>query len=182
MVSLENPENQNLNAHFNFHLLNQCYQKVYQRVSISEIKRVYHYKSFSSLSGINTALKAGITITWSFTLRYVIATTSLWCWKEISYDDATLMSIYTRSTARWKSNKKPMCHHIITCSLGSTRKACKDEFPSGHFRTFKHQRCALNNGAQSSTEKSNVWRLKKRNISYKNKVECICWNKNKWRK
>ena len=27
---------------------------------------------------------------------------------------------------------------------------------------------ALNNGAQSATEKSNVWCLKKRNISYEN--------------
>ena len=42
--------------------------------------------AFSSLSDINTTLKIGITITWSFTLRYVIATSS-WCWKKISYND-----------------------------------------------------------------------------------------------
>ena len=43
MVSLENPENQILNAHFSLHLLKQCYRKVYQSISISEIKLVYHY-------------------------------------------------------------------------------------------------------------------------------------------
>ena len=51
MVSLENPENQLLNAHFSLHLLKQCLKqkfasfktKVYQSISISEKKRVYHY-------------------------------------------------------------------------------------------------------------------------------------------
>ena len=43
MLSLENPENQDLNAHFNLDLLKQCYHKVYQSISISDIKRVYHY-------------------------------------------------------------------------------------------------------------------------------------------
>ena len=33
---------------------------------------------------------------------------------------------------------------------------------------------AQSNGAQSATEKSNVWRLKIRNMSYKNMDECIC--------
>ena len=41
MVSLENPENQNLNPHFNVYLLRQCYHKVYESISISEIKRAY---------------------------------------------------------------------------------------------------------------------------------------------
>ena len=43
MVSLENPENQVLNVHFSLHLLKKNYHKVYQSISISEIKRVYHY-------------------------------------------------------------------------------------------------------------------------------------------
>ena len=62
--------------------------------------------AFSSLSNINTALKISITILWSFKLHYVIATTSSWCWKEISYNDVTSVSIHSRSTSRWKSNKK----------------------------------------------------------------------------
>ena len=41
MVSLENPENQNLNPHFNVYLLRQCYHKVYESMLISEIKRAY---------------------------------------------------------------------------------------------------------------------------------------------
>ena len=64
--------------------------------------------AFSSLSDINTTLKIGITIKWSLTLRYVIATTSLWCWKKISYNDITSISIRNRSISRCKSNKKPM--------------------------------------------------------------------------
>ena len=40
MASLENAENQNLNAHFILHLLKQCHHKVYPSISISEIKRV----------------------------------------------------------------------------------------------------------------------------------------------
>ena len=64
--------------------------------------------TLSSLSDINTTLKIGITITWSFTLRYVIATASLWCWKKISYNDVTSISIRNRSISRCKSNKKPM--------------------------------------------------------------------------
>ena len=88
---------------------NQCYHKVYQSISISEIKRrVYPLIAFSSLTDINTILKIGITITWSFTLRYVIATTSLWCWKKISYNDVTSISKRSRSISRCKPNKKPM--------------------------------------------------------------------------
>ena len=63
--------------------------------------------AFSSLSDIITTLKIGITITWSFTLRYVIAAT-LWCWKKISYNDVTSISKRNRSISRCKSNKKPM--------------------------------------------------------------------------
>ena len=63
--------------------------------------------TFSSLSDINLTLKIGITITWSFTLRYVIATTSLRCWKKISYDDVTSVLKRNRSISRCKSNKKP---------------------------------------------------------------------------
>ena len=41
--------------------------------------------AFLPLSDINTTLNIGITITWSFTLRYVTATSS--CWKKISCND-----------------------------------------------------------------------------------------------
>ena len=64
--------------------------------------------AFSSLSYINTKLKIGITITWSFTLCYDIATTSLWYWKKISYNDVTSISIRNWPISRYKSNKKPM--------------------------------------------------------------------------
>ena len=64
--------------------------------------------AFSSLSDINTTLKIGITITWSFTLCYVIAITSLWCWKKISYNGDTSISIRNRFISRCKSNQKPM--------------------------------------------------------------------------
>ena len=64
--------------------------------------------AFSSLSDISTTLKIGNTITWSFTLGYIIATTSLWCWKKISRNDVTSVSIRNRSTSRWKPNKKPV--------------------------------------------------------------------------
>ena len=43
MVGPENPQDRILNFHFSFHLLKQCYQKFYQSISISEMKRVYHY-------------------------------------------------------------------------------------------------------------------------------------------
>ena len=83
----------------------QCYHKVYQSISISLI-------AFSSLSDINTTLKIGITITWSFTLRYVIATTPLCYWKKISYNDVTSISIRNQSIARFKSNKKMMSQYL----------------------------------------------------------------------
>ena len=54
---------------------------------------------------INTTLKIGITITWSFKLFYATAKT-LWSWKKISYNDVT--------TSRWKSNKKPMSSQYRT--------------------------------------------------------------------
>ena len=59
--------------------------------------------AFSSLSDINTISKIGITITWSFTLCYFIATTSLWCRKKISYNDFTSISTRNRSISRCKS-------------------------------------------------------------------------------
>ena len=43
MASLENPENQVLNVHFSLRLLKKCYHRLYQSISKSEIKRVYHY-------------------------------------------------------------------------------------------------------------------------------------------
>ena len=64
--------------------------------------------AFSSLSDFNATLKISITITSSFTLRYIIATTSLWYWKMISYNDVTSISIRNRSISQCKSNKKPM--------------------------------------------------------------------------
>ena len=64
--------------------------------------------AFSSLSDINTTLKTGITIIWSFTLRYVITTTSIWCWKKISNNDVTSIPIRNRSISWCKSNKKQM--------------------------------------------------------------------------
>ena len=104
MVSLENYENQN--ADFDWHLLKH---KVYQSISIKWNKTCLPLLIvFSSLPDINTTLKIGITIKWSFTWRYVIAKTSLWCWKEISYNDVPSISIRSRSLSRWKSHKKPM--------------------------------------------------------------------------
>ena len=64
--------------------------------------------TFSSLSDINTTLKIGMTVTWSFILRYVIAITSLWCWKKISYNDVTTISKRNRSISGCKSNEKKM--------------------------------------------------------------------------
>ena len=123
MLSLENPENQYSETAantreagpwmklplFNLRLINN--------VTIKLI-RVFRWKkkttclplliAFSSLYDINTTLKICITITWSFTLRYVIATTSLWCWKKISHNDVTSISIRNRSISWCKSNKNPM--------------------------------------------------------------------------
>ena len=46
---------------------------------------------------------------------------------------------------------------------------------------FPISQCFLKT-TQSSAEKSNVWCLKKWNISYKSMGECICWDENKWAK
>ena len=77
-------------------------------IRISEYFDKWNKIAFSSLSDINTTLKIGNTVTWSFTLHYIIATTSLWCWKKISQNDVISVSIRNRSTSRWKPNKKPM--------------------------------------------------------------------------
>ena len=102
-------------AHFNLHLKSNV-----------TIKSEYFDKwnktcsplliAFSSLSDVNVTLETGITTTWRFTLRYLIATTSSWCWKEISYNEVTSVSIRNRSTSPWKSNKKPMSprHRVPT--------------------------------------------------------------------
>ena len=63
-----------------------------------------------SVSDINTTLKIGISITWSFTLRYFIATTSLWCWKKISYNDVT--SILMRSRSIVEQSQGFSCLHL----------------------------------------------------------------------
>ena len=73
--------------------------------------------AFSSLSDINTKLKIGITITWSFTLRCVIATTSLWCWKKI-YNDVTSISNVI-GLYRNANPTKNQCRHNIGCPLGA---------------------------------------------------------------
>ena len=67
--------------------------------------------AFSSFPDINTTLKIVITITWSFTLRCVIATTSLWCYKKLSYNDVISISIRNRSICN-------RCCHNIPCPLG----------------------------------------------------------------
>ena len=63
--------------------------------------------SFSSLSDINATLKVGITITWSFPLRNVISTTSLWR-EKISHNYFTPISVCDRSISWWKLNKNTM--------------------------------------------------------------------------
>ena len=62
--------------------------------------------AFSSLSDINTTLKICISIIWSFTLRYVIATTSLWLLKKISYNDVTSISVGNWSISQCKYNQQ----------------------------------------------------------------------------
>ena len=62
--------------------------------------------AFSSLSDINTTLKICISIIWSFTLRYVIATTSLWLLKKISYNDVTSISVGNWSMSQCKYNQQ----------------------------------------------------------------------------
>ena len=64
--------------------------------------------AFSSLSDINTTFKIGITITLSFTLCYIIAIISLWCWNKMSFNDVTSISIRNWSISQCKFNKKPI--------------------------------------------------------------------------
>ena len=93
------------NCSFQFLSYKQCYQKVYQGISICEIKTSLPLLiTISPLSDISTPLKIGITITWNFALCYVTATTSLWCWKKIPYNDVYSILIRNRSTARQKAN------------------------------------------------------------------------------
>ena len=88
-------------------LISICILQTMLPQSLSEYFDKWTKIAFSSLSNVNMTLKVGITITWGFTLHYVIATT-LWCWKRISYNGVTSISIGNRSTPRWKPNKKPM--------------------------------------------------------------------------
>ena len=43
-----------------------------------------------------------------FHVALYYATTSLWCWEKISYNDFTSISVLNWSTSRWKPSKKPM--------------------------------------------------------------------------
>ena len=86
--------------------------------------------AFSSLSDINVTLKIGITLTWSFTLRYAIATIPLWCWKKIPYNDS-LQFQYMIGLYRDVNPTKKRCHHNIGCPLGSLKKP-------GHKRVVLH--------------------------------------------
>ena len=95
-------------AEINFHL-----------TSLSEHFYKWNKVTFSSLSDINRAVEICITITWNFVLYYVITTASLWCWKKISYNDVTSMSIRNLSTSRWKPNKKLMLpQYRVNTGLG----------------------------------------------------------------
>ena len=66
---------------------------------------------------INTTLKIGITITWNFTLCYVIATISLWCWKRyhitMSLQSQYVIIIYHNVNP----TKKQRCYNIA-CPVG----------------------------------------------------------------
>ena len=72
----------------------------------NKTKRLPLLTAFSSLSDINTTLKICISIIWSFTLRYVIATTSLWLLKKISYNDVTSISVGNWSMSQCKYNQQ----------------------------------------------------------------------------
>ena len=72
----------------------------------NKTKRLPLLTAFSSLSDINTTLKICISIIWSFTLRYVIATTSLWLLKKISYNDVTSISVGNWSISQCKYNQQ----------------------------------------------------------------------------
>ena len=73
----------------------------------------------SALSDINTTLKIGITIKWSLKLRYVVVVASLWCWKEISYNNVISVSVRSRSVGlnRNQNQTKNRCHHNIAWPL-----------------------------------------------------------------
>ena len=73
----------------------------------------------SALSDINTTLKIGITIKWSLKLRYVVVVASLWCWKEISYNNVISVSVRSRSVGLYRNENqtKNRCHHNIAWPL-----------------------------------------------------------------
>ena len=73
----------------------------------------------STLSDINTTLKIGITIKWSLKLHYVVAVASLWCWKEISYNDVISVSVRSRSVGLYcdENPTKNWCHHNVAWPL-----------------------------------------------------------------
>ena len=71
--------------------------------------------AFLFISDMNTTLKIGITVTWSFTLRYAISIPSLWRWKKIS------MSVQCKYIIGLHRDKNPIiigCRHNIACPLG----------------------------------------------------------------
>ena len=72
----------------------------------NKTKRLPLLTAFSSLSDINTTLKICTSIIWSFTLRYVIATTSLWLLQKISYNDVTSISVGNWSMSQCKYNQQ----------------------------------------------------------------------------
>ena len=67
-------------AHFNLHpIINVTIKLIRVFDKRNKTTRLPLLIPLSPLSDINTTLKIGITITCSFTLHYVITTTSLWC-------------------------------------------------------------------------------------------------------
>ena len=72
----------------------------------NKTKRLPLLTAFPSLSDINTTLKICTSIIWSFTLRYVIATTSLWLLQKISYNDVTSISVGNWSMSQCKYNQQ----------------------------------------------------------------------------
>ena len=131
MVNLENPENQNSEIAAN---TSEAGTWVKLLISICIFKHFDKWNkvclllliAFSSLSDINTTLNIGITIT----LRYVIATTSLWCRKDI-----TSISILNRSKWLCKSNKKPMSPQYRV-SIGMLPFFCIFLYVTATLRTF----------------------------------------------
>ena len=70
--------------------------------------------AFSYLSDINTTLKIGITLTRSFTLCYVIATT--WCWKR--YITMSLQCQYVIGLYHDENPTKNWCRYNIVFPPG----------------------------------------------------------------